>query len=75
VNYNDNVRDNERLSVFILPVFETFQSEPRIYTITSFWAAPDARSLAGIACSNPTEGHGCPLVSVLCCHVEVSASI
>ena len=33
------------------------------------------RSLAGIAGSNPTGGHGClSLVSVVCCQVEVSAS-
>jgi hypothetical protein len=31
------------------------------------------RSLAGVLCSNP-PGHGClPVVSVLCCQVEVSA--
>jgi hypothetical protein len=33
------------------------------------------RSLAGIAGSNPTGGHGClSLVSVVCCQVEVSAT-
>jgi hypothetical protein len=32
------------------------------------------RSLAGIAGSNPTGGHGClSVVSVACCQVEVSA--
>jgi hypothetical protein len=31
-------------------------------------------SIAGIACSNPTGGHGSlSLVSVVCCQVQVSA--
>jgi hypothetical protein len=31
-----------------------------------------ARSLSGIAASNPAGGHGClSLVSVVCCHVEI----
>jgi hypothetical protein len=34
-----------------------------------------ARSLTGIAGSNPTRGHGClSLGSVVCCQLEVSAS-
>ena len=33
------------------------------------------RSLAGIAGSNPAGGHGClSIVSVVCCHVEFSAT-
>ena len=33
------------------------------------------RSLAGVAGSNPTGGHGClSVVSVVCCQIEVSAS-
>ena len=33
------------------------------------------RSLAGIAGSNPTGGHGClSLVGVVCCQAEVSAT-
>jgi hypothetical protein len=33
------------------------------------------RSVAGIAGSNPTKGHGCrSFVSLMCCQTEVSAS-
>ena len=34
------------------------------------------RSLVGIVISNPARGHGClPLVSVVCCQVEIYASV
>jgi len=33
------------------------------------------RSLSGIPCSNPVEGHGClSVVSIVCCYVKVSAT-